>query len=149
MDVSAIFVLLARLPVFAPFWHHPRAKSNECFGENTPVAGLAPPPSLGGVRPWNNCVLVSKRHVFYEVFEATLVLREKHVFYCAFGALCVVRKRREPARGIDFRRDIGGFFDAMERQNIVPSTYRGPISIVKYNGFPTSYRKSRIASLNP
>ena len=113
----------------------------------TLVAGLAPPPSLGSVRPWNNCVLVSKRFVFYEVFEATLVLREKDVFYGAFGALCVVRKRREPARGIDFRRDIGGFFDAMERPNIVSSTFRGPISIVKYNGFPTSARTSRIASL--
>ena len=115
----------------------------------TLLAGLAPSPSFGGVRPSNNCVLVSKRHVFYELFEATLDIREKHVFYCAVEALCVVRKWREPARGIDFRRDIGGFFDAKERQNIVSSTYRGPIFNVKYNGFSTSSRKSRIASLNP
>ena len=122
-------------------------KSMNVSAKITLLAGLAPSPSLGGVWPSNKCLLVSKRHVFYEVCEAPLGLREKHVFYGAFGALCVVCKRREPARGIDFRRDIGGFFDAMERQNIVSSTFRGPICTVKYNGFPTSARTSRIASL--
>ena len=114
----------------------------------TRVAGLAPWSSFDGVRPSNYCVLVSKRHVFYELFEATLGIREKPVFYGTFEALCGVRKWREPARGNGFRRDIGGFFDAKERQNIVSSIYRGPIFIVNYNGFPTSSRKSRIASLN-
>ena len=64
----------------------------------TLLAGLAPSPSFDGVRPSNSCVLVSKRHVFYKLFEAPLGLREKHVFYCAFEALRGVRKWREPAR---------------------------------------------------
>ena len=113
------------------------------------VAGLAPWSSFDGVGPSNYCVLVSKRHVFYELFEALLGIREKPFFYGTFEALCGMRKWREPARGNGFRRDIDVFLEAKARQNIVSWTYRGPKTIVKYNGFPTSSRKSRIASENP
>ena len=68
----------------------------------TLLAGLAPSPSFGGVRPSTNFVLVSKRHVFYELFEATLGLREKHVLYHPFEALRGLCKWREPARGTIF-----------------------------------------------
>ena len=149
MNASAIFALLAHLSLSAPLLYYPPAKINECFGSNHTSGRLGAFNLFGGVRPLNNCVLVSKRHVFYELFEATLGLREKHVFYGPFEALRGVRKWREPARGNDFRRHIGRFFDAKERQNIVSSIYRGPIFTIKYNGFPTSSRKSRIASLNP
>ena len=42
----------------------------------TRVAGLAPWSSFDGVRPSNYCVLVSKRHVFYVLFEPLLGFRE-------------------------------------------------------------------------
>ena len=68
----------------------------------TLLAGLAPSPSFGGVRPSNNCVLVSKRHIFYELFEATLGFLEKHVFYNPFEALRGLREWCKPARGTIF-----------------------------------------------
>ena len=72
----------------------------------TLLAGLAPSPSFDGVRPSNNCVLVSKRHVFYELFEATLGLREKHVFYDPFEALRGLREWCKPARGTIFANTL-------------------------------------------
>lgn len=46
----------------------------------TRVVGLAPWSSFDGVRASIYCVLVSKRHVFYEPFEALLCIREKPLF---------------------------------------------------------------------
>ena len=66
------------------------------------ITGLVPSPSFDGVRPPITCVLASKRHVFYEVFDAPVGHREMHVFYCAFGTLRGVRKWRELARGSIF-----------------------------------------------
>ena len=71
----------------------------------TLLAGLAPSPSFDGVRPSNNCVLV-KIHVIYELFEATLGLREKHVFYYPFEALRGLREWCEPARGTIFANTL-------------------------------------------
>ena len=68
----------------------------------TLLAGLARSPTLGRVRPSNNCLLVSKRHILYELFEAPLGLREKHVFYGPFEALHGLRKWCKPARGTIF-----------------------------------------------
>ena len=66
------------------------------------LAGLASSPSFGGVRPSNNYVVVSKRRVIYELFEATLGLREKHVFCDPFEALRGLREWCKPARGTIF-----------------------------------------------
>ena len=75
----------------------------------TLLAGLALSPSFGGVQPSNNCVLVFKRHVFYELFEATLGLREKHVFYDPFEALRGLREWCKPARGTIFADTLAVF----------------------------------------
>ena len=56
-------------------------KSMNVSAKITLLAGLAPSPSLGGVWPSNKCLLVSKRHVFYELFEAPLRVRENYVSY--------------------------------------------------------------------
>ena len=106
MNASAIFALLARLSLSAPLLYEPPAKINECFGSNHTSGRLGAFNLFGGVRPSNNCALVSKRHVFYELFEATLGLREKHVFYGPFEALRGVRKWREPARGSIFAETL-------------------------------------------
>ena len=83
----------------------------------TLLAGLAPLPSFGGVQPSNSCVLVSKRHVFYELFEATLGLRENHVFYCPFEALRGLRKWREPAATTIFAETLVVFRSEREAEH--------------------------------
>ena len=55
------------------------------------LAGLVSSPFFGGVCLPNPCVLASKRHVFYEAFDASVDDQEMHVFYCAFGTLRGVR----------------------------------------------------------
>ena len=114
----------------------------------TLLAGLAPSPSFDGARPSNNCVLVSKRNVFYELFEATLGVRKKHVIYNPFEALRGLRKWCKPARGTIFADTFVVFFEVKGGQHIF-STYKGPNFTIKYNGFRNSSRKSRIASENP
>ena len=120
-------------------------KSRNVSAKITLLAGLAPSPFLGGVWPSNKCLLVSKRHVFYELFEAPLGLREKHVFYGPFEALHGLRKWCKPARGTIFADTLGVFLEIKGRHYIF-STYKGSNFIVKYNGFRNSSRKSRIAS---
>ena len=87
----------------------PLQKSLNVSAKITLLAGLAPSPSLGGVWPSNKCLLVSKRHVFYELFEAPLGLREKHVFYGPFEALHGLRKWCKPARGTIFADTLVAF----------------------------------------
>ena len=99
MNASAIFAKPAHLSLPAPLLHDPPAKINECFGSNHTSGRLGAFNLFGGVRPSNNCVLVSKRHVFYQFFEATLGLREKHVLYDPFEALRGLREWCQPARG--------------------------------------------------
>ena len=84
-------------------------KSMNVSAKITLLAGLAPSPSLGGVWPSNKCLLVSKRHVFYELFEAPLGLREKHVFYGPFESLHGLRKWCKPARGTIFADTLVAF----------------------------------------
>ena len=72
MNAWAIFALQAHLSLSAPLLYYPPAKINESLGSNHTSGRLGAFNLFGGVRPSNNCVLVSKRHVFYELFEATL-----------------------------------------------------------------------------
>ena len=94
VNVSAIFALLARLSVSAPLLHYPPAKAMKVSAKITPGAGLASSPSLGGVWPSIKCLLVSKKHVFYE-FSRFRSAFEKNTYFtelsrpsvgCATGA---------------------------------------------------------------
>ena len=118
MNASATFALLAHLSLSAPLLYYPPAKINECFGSNHTSGRLGAFNLFGGVRPSNNCVLVSKRHVFYELFEATLGLRENHIFYCPFEALRGLRKWREPARGTIFAVTLANRGGLKERKSM-------------------------------
>jgi len=77
-------------------------KATNASAEITFLAGLVLFPAFDCVCLPNPCIMASKRHVFYEVSDASDDEQEMHVFYGAFGTLRGVRKWRELARGSIF-----------------------------------------------
>ena len=63
-------------------------KSRNVSAKITLLAGLAPSPSFDGVRPSNNCVLVSKRHVFSS-FSRLRSAFEKNMYFTILSRPCV------------------------------------------------------------